>query len=112
MMISMKGMNNVKVPHLVQYQGSKRNIAPEIIRYFPEKFNRLIEPFSGTCAMRTHTGVGYRRMYVPCCRRRGSVAPGESGVQRPGSRHHPQSDSALRPGRLSAVPAVSAPEYV
>lgn len=57
MMIYMKGMNDVKVPHLVQYQGSKRNIAPEIIRYFPEKFNRLIEPFSGTCAITILTAL-------------------------------------------------------
>lgn len=41
----------MKVPHLVQYQGSKRTIAPEIIRFFPDGMNRLIEPFSGTCAM-------------------------------------------------------------
>lgn len=40
-----------KVPHLVQYQGSKRNLAPEIIRYFPDKINRIIEPFAGTCAV-------------------------------------------------------------
>lgn len=41
----------MKVPHLVQYQGSKRIIAPEIIKYFPKQFDRLVEPFSGTCAM-------------------------------------------------------------
>jgi DNA adenine methylase len=41
----------MKVPHLVQYQGSKRNLAPEILRYFPSKFNRLIEPFAGTAAI-------------------------------------------------------------
>lgn len=41
----------MKVPHLVQYQGSKRIIAPEIIKFFPNKINRLIEPFSGTCAV-------------------------------------------------------------
>ena len=40
-----------KTPHLVQYQGSKRNLAPEILRYFPNKIDRLIEPFSGTCAI-------------------------------------------------------------
>lgn len=40
-----------KVPHLVQYQGSKRNLAPEIISYFPDSIHRLIEPFSGTCAV-------------------------------------------------------------
>jgi DNA adenine methylase len=41
----------MKVPHLVQYQGSKRIIAPEIIKFFPRKVDRLIEPFSGTCAI-------------------------------------------------------------
>lgn len=41
----------MKAPHLVQYQGSKRIIAPEIIKFFPKKINRLIEPFSGTCAI-------------------------------------------------------------
>ena len=40
-----------KTPHLVQYQGSKRVIAPEIVKYFPTSFHRLIEPFSGTCAI-------------------------------------------------------------
>ncbi len=37
-------------PHLVQYQGSKRNIAPEIIKYIPSDTHRIIEPFAGTCA--------------------------------------------------------------
>ncbi|MCM1145312.1 MAG: Dam family site-specific DNA-(adenine-N6)-methyltransferase [Blautia sp.] len=41
----------MKAPHLVQYQGSKRIIAPEILKFFPAKFERLIEPFSGTCAV-------------------------------------------------------------
>lgn len=41
----------MKVPHLVQYQGSKRVIAPEILKVFPDKVERLIEPFSGTCAL-------------------------------------------------------------
>lgn len=44
-----------KVPHLVQYQGSKRNLAPVIAEYYPEKFNRFIEPFSGTGAMSIYT---------------------------------------------------------
>lgn len=39
------------VPHLVQYQGSKRILAPEIIRYFPDDIQTLYEPFSGTCAV-------------------------------------------------------------
>ena len=41
----------MKIPHLVQYQGSKRIIAPEIVKFFPMSFDRLIEPFAGTCAI-------------------------------------------------------------
>lgn len=44
-----------KVPHLVQYQGSKRLLAPEIIRYFPDDIATLYEPFSGTCAVSIYT---------------------------------------------------------
>ncbi len=40
-----------KCPHLVQYQGSKRNLAPIIVKYFPKEIKRLIEPFSGTAAL-------------------------------------------------------------
>lgn len=47
----------MKTPHLVQYQGSKRLIAPEIIKFFPASFDRLIEPFSGTCAMTILTAL-------------------------------------------------------
>ena len=47
----------MRVPHLVQYQGSKRIIAPEIIKFFPLSFNRLIEPFSGTCAITILTAM-------------------------------------------------------
>ena len=39
------------VPHIVQYQGSKRILAPQILRYIPLKFNRLIEPFAGMAAI-------------------------------------------------------------
>ena len=38
-------------PHIVQYQGSKRKLAPQILLYMPKKFNRLIEPFSGMAAI-------------------------------------------------------------
>lgn len=41
---------NGKVPHIVQYQGSKRILAPQILQYMPNRFNRLIEPFSGMAA--------------------------------------------------------------
>lgn len=40
-----------KTPHLVQYQGSKRNLAPQILQYMPTKFERLLEPFSGMAAI-------------------------------------------------------------
>lgn len=42
---------NGTTPHIVQYQGSKRNLAPQILQYFPRKFNRLIEPFAGMAAI-------------------------------------------------------------
>lgn len=38
---------NPKIPHPIQYQGSKRNLAPMILRYFPENVETLIEPFAG-----------------------------------------------------------------
>lgn len=42
---------NGKSPHIVQYQGSKRILAPQILQYMPRKINRLIEPFSGMAAI-------------------------------------------------------------
>lgn len=38
-------------PHLVQYQGSKRALAPQILPFLPERFNRLVEPFCGMAAV-------------------------------------------------------------
>lgn len=39
-------------PQLVQYQGSKRKIAEDIIKYIKKgKYKRLVEPFSGTSAI-------------------------------------------------------------
>lgn len=40
-----------KLPHPIPYQGSKRNLAPDIIRYFPEQIDVLYEPFAGSAAM-------------------------------------------------------------
>lgn len=52
-------------PHIVQYQGSKRNLAPQILAYFPKKFNRLIEPFAGMAAVTIATAQQKRAdMYV------------------------------------------------
>ena len=44
-------MNTKTPPHPIPYQGSKRNLAPEILRYFPPKFVTLYEPFAGSAAM-------------------------------------------------------------
>lgn len=42
---------NGKIPHIVQYQGSKRILASQILQYMPEKFHRLVEPFAGMAAI-------------------------------------------------------------
>lgn len=42
---------NGKIPHIVQYQGSKRMLASQILDYMPRKFNRLVEPFAGMAAI-------------------------------------------------------------
>lgn len=39
------------IPHIVQYQGSKRKLAPEIIKFLPQRFGRFIEPFAGMASM-------------------------------------------------------------
>jgi DNA adenine methylase len=41
----------VSLPHPVQYQGSKRNLASDILRFLPGKVERLVEPFAGTGAV-------------------------------------------------------------
>ena len=41
----------MKIPHPIPYQGSKRNLAQYIMRYFPGQFDRLIEPFAGSAAI-------------------------------------------------------------
>lgn len=42
---------NGTTPHIVQYQGSKRILAPQILQYMPLKFDRLVEPFAGMAAI-------------------------------------------------------------
>lgn len=42
---------NGSAPHIVQYQGSKRILAPQILSYMPRKFGRLVEPFAGMAAI-------------------------------------------------------------
>ena len=41
----------MKLPHPIPYQGSKRNLADQILRYFPDNFDRLVEPFAGSAAI-------------------------------------------------------------
>jgi DNA adenine methylase len=44
-------MRTRTLPHPIPYQGSKRNLAPEILRYFPTKVDMLYEPFTGSAAI-------------------------------------------------------------
>ncbi len=41
----------MKLPHPIPYQGSKRNLADQILRFFPDSFDHLIEPFAGSAAI-------------------------------------------------------------
>ena len=41
----------VSLPHPIQYQGSKRSLASDILHFLPRKVDRLIEPFTGTAAI-------------------------------------------------------------
>lgn len=42
---------NGTTPHLVQYQGSERKLASQILQYMPDHVTRLVEPFSGMAAI-------------------------------------------------------------
>ena len=56
---------NGRTPHIVQYQGSKRKLAPQILQYMPENFDRLIEPFSGMAAVSIAAAMEHRaKSYV------------------------------------------------
>lgn len=39
------------VPQPIPYQGSKRQLAPTILRHFPATFCHLVEPFAGSAAL-------------------------------------------------------------
>lgn len=39
------------IPHAIQYQGSKRNLAPAILRYVSGNVDKLVEPFAGSAAI-------------------------------------------------------------
>lgn len=44
-------MQRMSVPHPIPYQGSKRKLAPQILKFFPPSMTRLIEPFAGSAAV-------------------------------------------------------------
>lgn len=44
-------MKASSLPHPIPYQGSKRNLAAEILRYFPSHVDTLYEPFAGSAAI-------------------------------------------------------------
>ncbi|MEX2171146.1 MAG: DNA adenine methylase [Pirellulales bacterium] len=46
-----KAVGRWPVPHPIPYQGSKRNLAQVILSYFPDQFERLVEPFAGSAAI-------------------------------------------------------------
>jgi DNA adenine methylase len=39
------------LPHPIQYQGSKRNLASDILKFLPNRVERIVEPFTGTAAI-------------------------------------------------------------
>ena len=54
----MKGF--LDVPQPIPYQGSKRQVAPTILHYFPTAVSRLVEPFSGSAALSIAVAARHR----------------------------------------------------
>lgn len=50
----------MKLPHPIPYQGSKRNLADKILKYFPKHFQTLIEPFAGSAAISIASAYYYK----------------------------------------------------
>lgn len=50
----------MRVPHPIPYQGSKRGIAEAILAYFPQRVERLVEPFAGSAAVTLAAAALYR----------------------------------------------------
>lgn len=53
----------MKLPHPIPYQGSKRNLASRILKYFPPHVETLYEPFAGSAAITiaaAHHGAAQR----------------------------------------------------
>jgi len=53
----------MKLPHPIPYQGSKRNLADQILRFFPDSFDRLIEPFAGSAAISIASAFYFKSDY-------------------------------------------------
>lgn len=53
----------MKVPHPIQYQGSKRILAKKILRYLPRQCVRLVEPFAGTAALSIACAINKQASY-------------------------------------------------
>lgn len=51
---------NGTTPHIVQYQGSKRKLAPQILQYMPQHIERLVEPFAGMAAISIAVATEHR----------------------------------------------------
>lgn len=50
----------MNIPHPIPYQGSKRNLASSILRFFPPRVETLHEPFAGSAAI-TLAAAAHRR---------------------------------------------------
>ena len=57
---TVKNYRRWDVPHPIPYQGSKRNLAPIILSYFPAHVFRLVEPFAGSAAI--SLAAAYRQL--------------------------------------------------
>lgn len=53
-------MSASRVPHIVQYQGSKRKLASEILRHMPSRFGSITEPFAGVASVSIAAAFGRR----------------------------------------------------
>src|SRR2546428_8441370 len=55
----------MKTPHPIPYQGSKRNLAAQILAFCPQGIDTLIEPFAGSAALTLAAAArGLARRYL------------------------------------------------
>ena len=48
------------MPQVMPYQGSKRRIAKYVLEYFPDRIERMVEPFAGSAAISVHAVVNLK----------------------------------------------------